>query len=215
MISCNKVIFRGAFKSVPGVYTRDEDGFGLRPNIGIRGVTAERSQKITVMEDGILITPAPYAAPAAYYVPNALRMNAIEVFKGPAAIQYGPHTVGGAINMVTFDVPADEAGLLQLGYGNFNQQKYRLRYGKSLDSTGFAVDFLRYSSDGFKSIDQKAKGFVRNDINLRFNFTPDTTLSQQWTIKLGYADEKSDETYLGIRAPLKIHISQYAVYKNQ
>lgn len=187
-------------KSVPGVYTRDEDGFGLRPNIGIRGVTAERSQKITVMEDGILITPAPYAAPAAYYVPNALRMNAIEVFKGPAAIQYGPHTVGGAINMVTFDVPADEAGLLQLGYGDFNQQKYRLRYGKSLDSTGFAVDFLRYSSDGFKSIDQKAKGFVRNDINLRFNFTPDTTLSQQWTIKLGYADEKSDETYLGISA---------------
>ena len=91
--------------SLPGVYVREEDGFGLRPNIGIRGAAAERSQKITLLADGVPVAPAVYSAPAAYYVPNIGRMHAVEVLKGPAAIHHGPHTVGGAINLVTRPVP--------------------------------------------------------------------------------------------------------------
>lgn len=189
---------------VPGVYIRFEDGYGLRPNIGIRGATSDRSQKITLMEDGILIAPAPYAAPAAYYVPNVNRMAAVEVFKGPASIQYGPHTVGGALNMVTKPLPNSEEGEISATLGNDNYQKFSGYYGDSYTVNGdqelaYWVDALHYSADGFKELAGQDTGFVRKDFNAKVRWqNPNAERPQTLTLKLGYADETSDETYLGL-----------------
>ncbi len=187
--------------TVPGVYVRQEDGYGLRPNIGLRGVTSDRSQKITLMEDGILITPAPYAAPAAYYIPNINRMQAVEVFKGPAAIKFGPNTVGGAINLATRSVPTETTGEVDVSYGTDNFQKLRGLFSQDFGTFGYLVEGLHFSSDGFKELDGGGDtGFERNDINTRLKWEMDNggDFYQRFDLKLGYADEDSDETYLGL-----------------
>lgn len=183
--------------TVPGVYVRNEDGYGLRPNIGMRGTPSERSQKITIMEDGILIAPAPYAAPAAYYFPSVARMENVEVFKGPSSILYGPHTVGGALNMVTTSIPEQAGGQVEAAYGSFGDRKLHAQYGSSNDRFGWMIEGLNLGSQGFKDLDNGGDtGFNRSDLNakLRFNINPD----QRLDIKLGYADDTSDETYLGL-----------------
>lgn len=183
----------------PGVYVREEDGYGLRPNIGIRGATAERSQKITLMEDGVLIAPAPYSAPAAYYMTNASRLHALEVLKGPSSIAHGPHTVGGAVNLVTRPAQWTNFAEMDLTVGTDQFQTLSAQGEFVSGDTSYLVDALHYASDGFKELDDDADtGFVRNDFNIKVHWQPQTDLQQSFIIKLGYADEDANETYLGL-----------------
>lgn len=190
---------------VPGVYVRDEDAFGLRPNIGIRGVSSDRSAKIVLLEDGVLLGPAPYAAPAAYFAPLVTRMVGLEVFKGPAALRTGPFTVGGAINYLTADIPAfGHEGLLDVAAGQFAYGKAHLRYGYGVEHFGFLVEGVRLTSAGFKELDGGGEtGFDKNEVmaKLRLNTDLDADVLQRLEIKAGWADEISNETYLGLTEP--------------
>ena len=115
--------------TVPGLIARDEDGFGLRFNWGIRGTGTERSSRIVLMEDGVLTAPAAYSSPAAYYQPSLMRMAGMDVAKGSSQIAAGPQTTGGAINFASNapQVP-HRLGFVrnrlcpQLGFGGRNQK---------------------------------------------------------------------------------------------
>lgn len=190
-------------KAVPGVNMYEEDGFGLRPNISLRGTKAERSERISIMEDGVLAAPAPYSAPAAYYFPNVARMEAIEVLKGSSQVQYGPFTTGGAINLVSTPIPNSFSGKANISYGSKNTFKSHTSVGSSWKHFGYMVEYLRYQSDGFKKYeDHAAKGFKRNDIIAKIRVKTDHVkgVNHALELKFGYADGNSDETYVGLSA---------------
>lgn len=187
---------------VPGVMVRVEDGFGLRPNIGIRGTNPERSRGVALMEDGVLFGPAPYSAPAAYYFPLVTRMSGVEVYKGPAAILYGPQTTGGAINFLSRPIPTTPSGQMRLSYGSYNTHVADGYYGLSNARAGFLVELTDIGSDGFKHIDysrdstgfSRTEGVVRAFVQSRMS----RRVFHRLGLKLMYSHERSNETYLGI-----------------
>ena len=188
-------------RTVPGVNIYEEDGFGLRPNISLRGTSPERSAKISIMEDGVLIAPAPYSAPAAYYFPSIARMQAVEILKGSSQIQYGPFTTGGAINLVSTQIPETFQGALRTSYGSFNTGQTHVKIGDSKPTFGYNVEYLNMNSNGFKNLpDESNTGFDKNDFvaKFRMNSSANAPVKQALSFKFQYSDEVSNETYLGL-----------------
>jgi len=188
-------------RAVPGVNIQEEDGFGLRVNIGLRGTGVERSSKITVMEDGVLMAPAAYAAPAAYYFPTIGRMQAIEILKGSSQIKYGPHTTGGAINLISTQIPNEFSGRINLFTGSFGGKNLHAFVGNSYKNFAYIVETFQYSSNGFKKLDGGGNtGFDKKDYlaKFRINTDDDAKVYQSLTFKIGRSNEVSNETYLGL-----------------
>lgn len=188
-------------RSVPGVNVQEEDGYGLRPNIGLRGSGSERSSKITVMEDGVLIAPAPYVAPAAYYFPTIGRMEAVEVRKGSSQIKFGPYTTGGALNLVSTRIPTRLTGRLTLLAGNDDNRTIHASVGDTFDRFGFLLETYQNRTDGFKELDGGGRtGYDKRDYmaKVRFSTPRSARTFQSLTLKAGRAEETSDETYLGL-----------------
>jgi Fe(3+) dicitrate transport protein len=186
-----------ALKQTTGVYVREEDGYGLRPNIGLRGTNPDRSKKIVFLEDGVLIGPAPYSAPAAYYSPSMNHTETLDVYKGFTAVPFGPNSIGGTVNYLTTSIPGASTHKMEASTGMFNTQNIKLVSGSSGKNTGYVVNASHLKTDGFKVLDGGGNtGFVKNDIMAKFRF--DLSPAQNLEFKGGYSDEDSNETYLGL-----------------
>ena len=183
--------------AVPGVYFRTEDGYGLRPNISIRGTSIDRSAKITLMEDGILVAPAPYTSSSAYYFPTTGRINSVEVLKGPSSISQGPSTIGGAINMISTPIPEVNSGKFTQEFGQNGMLRTHAYYGGVSGNLGGLVEIHEHKSDGFDSIANVGgdTGFNKSDILIKARYeTGDHSL----TFKMLEVDEVSDQSYVGL-----------------
>lgn len=184
---------------VPGVYIQEEDGLGLRPNIGLRGAHPHRSKKVTLMEDGVLIAPAPYASPAAYYFPTPTTAYNLEVFKGSSSVKYGPNSIGGAVNLITRPITKKETNELDLSVGVI--QKAMIATSGTKDAIGHRLELHRLQTKGFMTLPRGAEtGTAKNDGILKLEYDLGKLLDsrqQNISFKGSYANEISHETYLG------------------
>ena len=101
-----------------GIYTREETGKGIVPNISLRGTATLRSAQVNLLEDGINIAPAPYAAPDSYYAPITGKMHALEVLRGSSQYRFGPHNTGGSLNYVTTPIDFGQRYYASASYGH-------------------------------------------------------------------------------------------------
>ena len=186
-------------RQVPGVSVQVEDGYGLRPNISIRGVATERSGRITLLEDNVLIAPAPYSAPSAYYFPTVGRMAAIEVLTGPAAITQGPYTIGGALNMLSTPIPDQAAGYAMLEGAEDATGRLHAHYGaRNAAGFGFLLETHQWRSDGFQDVDRGGdSGLDLEDYTLKLSYAPEGS-SHALALKFQLADQDSEQSYLGL-----------------
>ncbi|MDX1701600.1 MAG: TonB-dependent receptor, partial [Melioribacteraceae bacterium] len=179
------------FKKVPGINVVDEEGVGLRANIGIRGLDPDRSRTVLMMEDGVPIALAPYGEPEMYYTPAIDRMKSIEILKGSGSISYGPQTIGGVINYITNDPPLQSKFALDLKTGEGGYFNGQVSYGSTIDNIGFQINYLYKRADKL--------GITRfgiNDLTAKMKFQ--TGKNSRIGLKFSFYDETSNSTYVGL-----------------
>jgi Fe(3+) dicitrate transport protein len=187
------VNFSEALRKASGVNVRDEEGFGLRPNIGLRGLNPTRSSKVLLLEDGLFVTYAPYGDNASYYHPPIERFESIEVMKGSSQIAYGPVTLGGVVNYLTPAPPLEPSGYAAVTAGNRDFFDAKLAYGGTWGATGFLLDATRKQGDG-------ARENVHSELNdVTLKMVSALGSRQTLTLKGNYYREESNVTYSGLR----------------
>lgn len=185
-LSGNEVLRRS-----PGVHVVDEEGIGMRVNIGIRGLDPDRSRSVLVLEDGVPVALAPYGEPEMYYTPAMDRMSGVEILKGSGQVLFGPQTIGGVVNYITANPPQEEEGSVYVQGGQGGFFSGIVNYGNTFGNTGVQANLLRKRADNIGATE-----FDITDFNTKFLFKINE--KSELGVKLGLYNESSNATYVGI-----------------
>jgi len=176
---------------IPGLHAVEEEGAGLRANIGIRGLDPDKSRNVLMLEDGIPVALGPYGEPEMYFTPAIERMSGVEVFKGNGQVLFGPQTIGGVINYITADPPAESTGYFSVKGGKGGYFNGLFNYGNTFGNAGFTTTYLRKQADHIGPTQ-----FRLDDLSGKFRFQ--TGIRSTLNIKWGVYNETSNATYVGL-----------------
>ncbi|MEO5580650.1 MAG: TonB-dependent receptor plug domain-containing protein, partial [Gemmatimonadaceae bacterium] len=177
-------------RTVPGVFLQEEEGLGLRANIGIRGLDPDRSRTVLVLEDGVPVSLAPYGEPEMYYTPPVNRMERMEVIKGSGSIMFGPQTVGGVVNYITPDAPLAPRAKASITGGTGSSLTAQLGYGGTWGSVRANGGFLRKQAGDINGL-----MFDVTDFTGKTGYRTDRS---DFLAKVSLYGENSNATYVGL-----------------
>ncbi|WP_323750979.1 TonB-dependent siderophore receptor [Marinobacter sp.] len=157
-----------ALRPVAGVTVLDETGTGILPNIGVRGLSPIRSERLQLLVDGYPIAIGPYSNVGVSLFPVTLpSLEVVDIVRGGASVHYGPNNVGGVVNMVTKPISEETTQTLRERItiaeetGNVFTDTYYRVGGRATDNLDLQLQANIQRGDGFRDhADTEVDNFI-------------------------------------------------------
>ena len=170
---------REVFSRIPGVTVWENEGSGIQINVGVRGLSPNRSWELNTRQNGYDISSDVFGYPEAYYNPPLEAVETIQLIRGGASLQFGPQ-FGGMLNYVlkrekdkpfTFET--------QNAVGSYNLLSSYNAIGGTLKKFSYFVYNQSRSGSGWRDNNRFS---VRNThAYFEYRFTPKTKISAEYT----------------------------------
>lgn len=167
---------------VPGLYLTEWNvmGFGVAGNaagkLSMRGIGGTADTHVMILRNG----RPDFMGLMGCTIADEFATDGverIEVVRGPASFLYGTNASAGVINIVT--QARTEPGFdtrLQVGYGEYNSQKYSVQHSGKINKTEYQITASRRNTDGFR---QDAKDSYEGNFvtgHLGYQISPNTSI---------------------------------------
>ena len=162
---------RQIYGLISGLNSIQTSTSGIGTEIGVRGLSSERSSNLNIRQNGYDISADALGYPDAYYVPPAHSIKVIESVRGAGALQYGTQ-FGGMINykLKTCDFKKDSIALelnQTLGNNKFSNSLVAVQGRKN--KVSFFANFIYKNGDDWKPNSQFNSKNVYATLSYRIN----------------------------------------------
>ena len=170
---------REIFSRVPGVTIWENEGSGIQINVGVRGLSPNRSWELNTRQNGYDISSDVFGYPEAYYNPPLEAVETIELVRGGSSLQFGPQ-FGGMLNYVLKRETKKKFSFeTQNTVGSYGLMSSYNAIGGNFEKFSYYVYNHSRSADGWR---ENSEYTVRNThAFVEYRFTENTKVSAEYT----------------------------------
>ncbi|MBR9861590.1 TonB-dependent receptor [bacterium] len=170
---------RQVYQSIAGLNIWENDGSGIQLNIGSRGLDPNRTSNFNTRQNGYDISADALGYPESYYTPPIAAVEQIEMIRGAASLQFGPH-FGGLLNFKLKSKEDEKLRVRQnLSFGSFNYFQSFTSVGGSTENQDYYAFYQRKTGQGYRP----NSGFEQNTVylSLKQKLNAASSISFQFT----------------------------------